>query len=132
MDELRDDVKRIKKEIAETRKKLESEDVSANVGQRLGTTLKASLDELEDTRKREESVEASITRNQVLSRGFGFILYIVFGGVVGALLGDRIQIEGITGDPPKYFQAIAIGATWTTFLSVVGVKTGLGQSRRDN
>src|SRR5207247_5041207 len=124
LDDLREHIKKLTKSIADTQTKLEGKDVSANLGERLGTSLNATLSELESERKRERELEGAITKHQLLTRGLGFILYIVLGGVVGALLGDRIELEGLPGDTQKYFHAVAIGASLTTYLSGVGVRTG--------
>jgi hypothetical protein len=46
------------------------------------------------------------------------------GGAFGYLLAGKVQVEGLSGDLPKYFESIVIGATWTTYMSTIGFRVG--------
>ena len=46
------------------------------------------------------------------------------------MLAGRVKIEGLSGDLPSYFQSIVIGATWITYLSAIGFRSG--QAKADN
>jgi len=88
--------------------------------QRLLKVLESSQIELRDERARLHTLEREIKQSQVFSRGIGFLLYIVLGGVFGSLLSGKVQVEGLSGSLPDFFEAIIIGATWTSYLSVIG------------
>lgn len=40
-----------------------------------------------------------------------------------------MQVEGLGGDLPNFFESIVIGATWTSYLSTIGFRSG--QKRAD-
>ena len=50
---------------------------------------------LQSQRARLASLERTIQLNTAVSRGIGFLLYIVLGGVFGALLGGKIKIDTV-------------------------------------
>lgn len=100
--------------------KLEEKSLPDGDVTRLVTVLKTSQDELRDERTRLQTLEREIKQNQFISRGAGFVIYIALGGVFGSLLAGRLQIEGLSGDLPDFFESLLIGATWTSYLSNIG------------
>ena len=102
---------------------------SKDLADRLTTVLKTSQTELKTERERLQKLEKEIKWNQIVSRSLGFIFYIGIGGVFGALLADEIKIGDLSEDIPAYFKSIIIGATWTSYLSTIGFRTG--QKRAD-
>ena len=117
-------IRKTEKEIDDVQEKLREESVPADLTQRLHTVLNTSLSELQDERDRLRVLERDIKQSRVLSRTLGFIFYIVLGGVFGALLAGKVKVEGLSGDLPKYFESLIIGATWTTYLSAIGFRSG--------
>ena len=67
-------------------------------------------------------LERRLLGSQLVSRGLGFLLFVFLGGVVAYLLTGRVKVTGFDGTLPQVFQAIAIGAGWTGFLSVFGIR----------
>lgn len=126
--ERHDHIKRIEKHIATIEEKLEPKRLEKDFVTQLTTVLKASQDDLQGERTRLETLEREIKQSQVISRSLGFLFYIVLGGVFGALLAGRVKVEGLSGDLPTYFQSIVIGATWITYLSTIGVRSGQGKT----
>lgn len=115
-----DHIKKTGKHIDKIQARLETESLTDEYVTRLTVVLETSQDELRDETTRLQKLEREIKQSQVISRGIGFIIYIVLGGVFGFLLAGRVQIEGLSGDLPNYFESIVIGATWTSYLSVIG------------
>lgn len=113
-------IKKTEKHIDDIQAKLEAETLPENAVTRLTTVLKSSQDEIRDERARLQTLEREIKQSQVFSRSVGFLFYIILGGVFGSLLAGRVQIEGLSGDLPNFFESIVIGATWTSYLSVIG------------
>lgn len=113
-------IKKTEEHIDGLQAKLEQKSIPKDETERLAITLKSSQKELEDERARLQILERGIKRSQVISRGLGFIIYIVLGGFFGCLLAGRVKVEGLSGDLPDYFESIVIGATWTSYLSVIG------------
>jgi hypothetical protein len=122
--ELRDHIRTNKKDADDIQAKLREETLAPGLEQRLTTVLTTSLSEINAETTRLETLEREITRGQVVSRGLGFVIYIVLGGVFGSLLAGRVKVEGLSGDLPSSFASILIGATWTTYLSTIGFRTG--------
>lgn len=123
--EHRDHIKKTENEIDGIQAKLRDGDsLSADQTQRLATVLNTSLSEIQVERVRLQTLEREIVRNQLISRSLGFLFYIILGGVFGFLLAGKIKVEGLSGDLPTYFQSIVIGATWTTYLSAIGFRSG--------
>ena len=118
--EQRDHIKKTEKHIDEIQARLEAESFPEDAVARLTTVLKSSQDELRDERIRLQRLEREIKQSQIISRTLGFLFYIILGGVFGSLLADRVQVKGLSGDLPDYFESIVIGATWTSYLSVIG------------
>jgi len=118
--EHRDHIKKTEKHIDEIQARLEAESFPEDAVARLTTVLKSSQDELRDERIRLQRLEREIKQSQIISRTLGFLFYIILGGVFGSLLADRVQVKGLSGDLPDYFESIVIGATWTSYLSVIG------------
>jgi hypothetical protein len=77
---------------------------------------------LNSNQKRLDVLEGRLLRSQMMSRGLGFLLFVILGGVVAYLLTGRVTVTGFQGTLPQGFQAIAIGAGWTGFLSVFGIR----------
>jgi hypothetical protein len=118
--EHRGHIKETEKHIDDLQAKLEAESVAEEVVTRLTIVLNTSLSELREERTRLQRLEREIKQNQVISRGLGFLFYIVLGGVFGALLAGKVQVEGMSGKLSDFFKSIVIGATWTSYLSVLG------------
>jgi len=119
MDHL-DHIKRTEKNIDKIQARLETESLTDDVVKRLTLVITTSQEELRYKTTRMQKLEQEIKQSQIISRGTGLIIYIVLGGVFGFLLAGRVQIEGLSGDLPNYFESIVIGATWTSYLSVIG------------
>lgn len=120
----REHIKATEKHIDEIQARLAMESLSADLTKQLTTVLETSLDELRGERQRLQVLERKLVRGQLISRGLGFLFYVVLGGVFGSLLAGRVQVEGFNGDLPRPFQAVAIGATWTSYLSTIGFRSG--------
>jgi hypothetical protein len=90
--------------------------------------LQRQLDGLQSSlklnQKRLAVVERRLLLSQVMSRGSGFILFVILGGVVANLLTGtaRVTVTGFQGTLPPGIQAFAIGASWIGFLSLVGIR----------
>lgn len=116
-------IKKTEKHIDNIQFNLEEKSLLEGDVTRLKTVLKSSQDELRDERIRLQTLEREIKQSQIISRGVGFVIYIVFGGVFGSLLAGRVQVEGLSGDLPNFFASIVIGATWTSYLSNIGLSS---------
>jgi hypothetical protein len=81
-------------------------------------------DRTRDHETRLERLERDLTANQALSRGLGFVAYMVLGGFFGQLLAGRITIEGVQQDIGLPLQAFVIGSAWSAYLSTVGLRFG--------
>lgn len=122
-----DHISKTEKEIDELQAELRKEKLTLDLKERLTTVLNTSLSELTSERKRLQLLEHEIKQSQVLSRSLGFLFYIVLGGVFGSLLAGQVQVggvKGLNGDLPNYFKSIVIGATWTSYLSTIGFRSG--------
>src|SRR2546423_1863402 len=111
---LRDHIQKTKKEIDDLQDRLRQELISADLAPRLKEVIDTSQRGLELEQAELKGLERQIRQSQIFSRGVGFLVYIVLGGVLGALLAGRVKVEGLAGDLPVYFQSLLIGATWTT------------------
>lgn len=120
-----DKIKGTEKEIDDVQKKLETaESLSSEEITCLKLFLETSQSERDSGIKRVQMLEREIKQGQIISRTIGFFFYIVLGGVFGLLLAGRVKVEGLSGDLPPYFQSIVIGATWTSYLSIIGFRSG--------
>ena len=119
-----DHIKRTEREIDDIQAGLREKSLPGDHAQRLTTVLNASLSELTAERGRLQTLEREIKQGQLVSRSLGFLFYIVLGGVFGSLLAGRVQVEGLSGDMPNFFESIVIGATWTSYLSTIGFRSG--------
>lgn len=132
------EVKKLQDHVSITRQQIDdlqakligSEPLPVELTQRLITVIETSQAEIKTERERLDKLEREIKQSQFFSRGLGFFVYIVLGGVFGSLLANRVKVEGLSGDLPTSFQSIIIGATWTTFLSLIGFR--LGRQRAEN
>lgn len=116
-------INKLQKEIDTIQENLQKDEIPEQRAQRLETVLKYAESELIAERQRLQVLERKIAQSQNFQRGLGFFLYIVLGGAFGALLAGKVTVMGLDPklDLPKYFESIIIGATWTTFLSTIGV-----------
>jgi hypothetical protein len=119
----REHIRRTEQHIDDTQAQLEKETLPEKV-RALKTLLDSSLAELGIERNRLETLEREIKQGQILSRVLGFVFYIVLGGVFGFLLAGKVNVEGLSGNLPDYFEAIIVGATWTSYLSTIGFRSG--------
>ncbi len=101
--------------------RIEDPSTSDNDATKLQIVLETSLKELQAERERLQILEHEIKQSQVISRALGFLFYIVLGGVFGSLLAGQVKIEGLRNDLSIYLQSMVIGATWITYLSVIGL-----------
>ncbi|KPL24741.1 MAG: hypothetical protein AMJ75_02950 [Phycisphaerae bacterium SM1_79] len=113
-------IKQTEDDIDGVQTQLKTPQLEETLAQRLMKVLESNQVELRDERTRLQTLEREIKQSQVFSRGIGFLLYIVLGGVFGSLLSGKVKVEGLSGDLPNFFEAIIIGATWTSYLSVIG------------
>jgi hypothetical protein len=120
----RDHIEMTEKHIDDIEERLEKESLPRDEVARLEAVINTRQSEFKAETTRLEGLEREIKQNQVISRGLGFLFYIVLGGVFGALLTGLVHVEGWTGDLPKFFQSIVIGATWTSYLSTIGFRSG--------
>jgi len=129
--EHREHIKKTEKHIDEIQAKLESESLPEKDVDRLKTVLLTSQEELREERKRLRELELEIKQSQIISRGLGFLLYIVLGGIFGSLLADKVQVEGLSGNLPDIFKSMVIGATWISYSSIIGLPTRVSKFRRE-
>ncbi|MEA3346066.1 MAG: hypothetical protein U9Q78_07495 [Chloroflexota bacterium] len=113
-------IKKTEKHIDDIQARMETESLPEDAVTRLTAVLNSSQEELQNERTRLQRWEREMKQSQVISRSLGFLFYIVLGGVFGSLLAGRVQVEGVSGDLPNFFESIVIGATWTSYLSVIG------------
>lgn len=118
-------IKNTEKHIDDIQNKLEEEKpLTEDSVTRLTIVINTSQDELRDERKRLQVLEREIKQNQIISRSVGFLIYIILGGVFGSLLAGKVQVDGLNGDLPNFFESMLIGATWTSYLSTIGFRSG--------
>lgn len=125
----REHIKKTQKHVDDVRARLETEPLTDTAVPKLEAVLKTSQEGLRDETSRLQMLEREIKQGQIISRGLGFLFYIVLGGVFGSLLAGRVKVEGLSGDLPAYFQSIVIGGTWIAYMSTIGIK--LGQQKVD-
>jgi archaellum component FlaC len=101
--------------------RIEDPSTSDNDATKLQIVLETSLKELQAARERLQILEHEIKQSQVISRALGFLFYIVLGGIFGSLLAGQVKIEGLSNDLSIYLQSMVIGATWITYLSIIGL-----------
>lgn len=89
----------------------------------LSGVLESYLTEVEAERVRLHVLEKEIKNGQVLSRGLGFFFYIVLGGVFGTLLSGQVDIKFISEGVSNFLESFVIGATWTSYLSSIGIRS---------
>lgn len=117
----KDHIKNTEKEIDAIQAKLKEESLPADQAERLKAVLDTSLSELTNERLRLQKLEQAVMFGQIITRSLGFIIYVILGGVFGALLAGYVKVEGLSGDLPQAFEAIVIGASWTSYLSIIGL-----------
>lgn len=117
---LREQVEEATDQLGKAQLELEKGAVAANRMRELELLLKTGQAFVQQQRARLENLERTIRLNTAASRGIGFLLYIVLGGVLGSLLGGKIKIDTVDANLPAAFQSILIGATWTTYLGALG------------
>ncbi len=117
----RNHIKLTEQHIDAIQARIEDPSTSENDLTKLQIVLETSQKELQAERERLQILEHEIKQSQVISRALGFLFYIVLGGVFGSLLADQVKIEGLSNDLSIYLQSMVIGATWITYLSVIGL-----------
>lgn len=124
--ELRSMIAKIRQAIDDIQLDLTNDTGMINPNQRenLKVVLDSSHAEIAQMTVRLEKIEAIIKKQQFNSRLSGFVAYILMGGILGGILSQFIDVEFISPDWPQYFEALAIGATWTSYLSLFGLKSG--------
>lgn len=68
------------------------------------------------------SLEKRVAGAQILHRSLGFIFYVVFGSLFAGLLSNIIDVEGLEGPLSSALKPLVLGATWTTYLSLLGFR----------
>jgi hypothetical protein len=129
--EVQQHVEKKNKQIDDIQDNLRDPSVAPEVAERLTTVLNSCQREVEDETRRLTDLERDIKQGQIISRSFGFFFYIILGGAFGSLLAGIVQIQGFSGALPKFFESIIIGATWPTYLSVLGLQSGLGKANQE-
>lgn len=119
-----DHITETEKHIDDIQAKLEDKELPEGYPARLKIILDSSQSELKIERARLETIEREIKQSQLISRSLGFLIYIVLGGFFSSLLVGKVQVEGVSGELPQFFEAIVIGATWTSYLSTIGIRSG--------
>lgn len=83
------------------------------------------LDELELLEQRHQQLaaelrekERTIRAAEAGSRLTGLLLYIGLGGLVASLIGDSVDVTDTSGN----LEAVIIGATWTSYVSALGLR----------
>lgn len=122
--DIQDRIADLEKEMADNQKRLDKGPLSAEETTQLQVSLASLHQSVEEERSREKVLEDEIRHGQIISRSLGFVFYILLGGVFGSLLAGLVQVPGFSGSLPTYFQSVVIGATWTTYLSTIGLKSG--------
>lgn len=79
-------------------------------------------DRIADLEKTRSSLGSKIRQAQILHRFLGFVVYILLGAVFAGLLSPLITVEGLQGKISDFAKPILIGATWTSYLSVLGFR----------
>lgn len=90
----------------------------------LTIVLKSSQEELREERARLQELERRMWRDQFISRSMGFVFYVILGGAFGFLLTGFVKVDGVTEPLPKAVESFVIGASWTTYLTAIGLRTG--------
>lgn len=80
-------------------------------------------EQLNNYTARLDQLEKSLHASQIVSRTLGIILYVGLGGVVAGFLTGSIEINGVS----KEFEAVVIGASWTSYLAGFGLRSELGK-----
>jgi hypothetical protein len=123
--ELREHTQRTEKELAALQTRVIAQPPPPEAeAQYLLKVRELSLQELRDERQVVGTLERAITRYQVISRGIGFILYVVLGGVIGGFLASRVDVVGLDGDFEPAIKAAVIGTAWTSYLAALGMRLG--------
>ncbi|MFH1382743.1 MAG: hypothetical protein ABIH70_07620 [Chloroflexota bacterium] len=120
--ELLEKNKKTRKEIDDAQAKL-LKNPSPDEKESLNTYIGTSQEELREDTKRLQKLENEMMWSQIWRKGVGILVYIVLGGVFGALLADWVKIEGTTGALPRVLVAVVVGAGWTGYLSAIGLKS---------
>jgi len=79
-------------------------------------------DRIGDLEKTRAFLDTKIQKAQILHRLLGFVVYILLGGMFAGLLSNFITVEGLEGQISDIAKPILIGATWTSYLSVLGFR----------
>ncbi|MDI6800322.1 MAG: hypothetical protein QMD53_06645 [Actinomycetota bacterium] len=116
---VREEIKNANLKRKELSDKYESKELDDNQFDRLTKELDDRISDLEGSRK---SLDTKIRKAQIVHRVLGFIVYIVLGAVFAGLLSDLISVEGLEGQISNIAKPILIGATWTSYLSVLGFR----------
>ncbi len=117
----RNHIKLTEQHIDTIQARIEDPSTSETDLKKLQIVLETSQKELQAERERLQVLEHEIKQSQVISRALGFLFYIVLGGIFGSLLAGQVKIEGLSNDLSIYLQSMVIGATWITYLSIIGL-----------
>lgn len=110
-------------EIDSLQERLKNSSSTSEDTQVLSGVLASYLKEIEAERNRLQILESEIKQGQILSRGLGFFFYIILGGVFGTLLSGQVDITFISEGVSNYLESFVIGATWTSYLSSIGIRS---------
>ena len=120
---LQDHILKTRSDVDSIQGQLRKEKLSAELGRRLESVLESAQNELSADRGREQILERLILRRTVYARSLGFLIYAGLGGVFAALLADKIEIGDVSAGASHSLSAFVIGATWMSYLSVVGLSS---------
>jgi hypothetical protein len=85
---------------------------------------RAVFDQTRFDQRNLDRLERRLMIGQMISKGGGFALFVLFGGVVAYLLTGDVNVSNLVGTAsvPQGLQAVAIGAGWNGLLSVFGIR----------
>jgi hypothetical protein len=76
--------------------------------------------EVDGTQKQLLSRQKQLDRYQMIHRISGFLAYVVLGGAFAALFTGFITIDGVPEEIRRVGEPLLLGASWTSYLSLVG------------
>ena len=116
---LQDSIEAEQKEIDRLQKELET--IDSTKAQQYKDILESRKSDRDSYNSRLSKLQGDVRKNQILVRSLGFVCYIILGGVFATILSSIITIDSISEDIAKYIKPIFIGATWTSFLTALGL-----------
>ncbi|HEX2022711.1 MAG TPA: hypothetical protein VHH36_08350 [Candidatus Thermoplasmatota archaeon] len=78
-----------------------------------------------------DALEKILRRAEVGGRALGVAVYVLFGGVVAALVATYLPGLGDASDVPRVVSSFVTGTVWTTFLSSLGLSARLADTTEE-